>query len=251
MSIKYSDCSEGYKYGPDGHQLNNWDPDKDYGNEYVQVHFRIETKGYGAPSFIFTPEDRAAFDADLVEVFTKLGWECKEKAYKGSTATWIHGKSHLYLHPQDFSGEVLKNEIKTVAEALEKNKSFCLRWVDLYKTVYEMTDEEYKLILEAKREEITRDLLEAGKTKRHYLYHDKGALVNNIAARFGIPRIDDINKLSYFRFMNPVLTDYIGNILHSLIEKGYMVSPNSPDDHLVRTINKTEQKKKKLYIKED
>lgn len=44
--IKYSDCSNGYKYGTDGKQLANWNADKDYGEEYAKVYFRIDTPIY-------------------------------------------------------------------------------------------------------------------------------------------------------------------------------------------------------------
>lgn len=47
--IKYSDCSNGYKYGADGKQLSNWNPDKDYGEEYAKVYFRIDTPIYQYP----------------------------------------------------------------------------------------------------------------------------------------------------------------------------------------------------------
>ena len=32
----------------------DWNPDADYGNEYVSVHFRLETNGYSYPSFQFS-----------------------------------------------------------------------------------------------------------------------------------------------------------------------------------------------------
>lgn len=154
MAIKYQQNGIGNEYGADHQLTNNWNPDKDYGNEYVNVYFRMETKGYEYPSFSFTEEDRKDFDLELEAVFTSLGWKCEEGAYGGSCATWYKEKQHLYLHPQNFSGEVLKNEVKQIAEALEKHNTFYLRWVDLYETVYDMTDQEYEEILSAKDEDI-------------------------------------------------------------------------------------------------
>ena len=142
MTIKYHQNRTGNEYGADHQLTNNWNPDADYGNEYTNVYFRISTKGYDYPSYCFTEEDRKNFDSDLVEVFTSLGWSCEEKACGGSCAIWHKGTQHLYLHPQNFSGEVLKNDIKEIAEALEKRESFYLRYVDLYETVYDITDQE-------------------------------------------------------------------------------------------------------------
>ena len=136
MAIKYHQNGIGNGYGADCQLTNNWNPDEDYGKEYVNVYFRMETKGYKYSSFSFTEEDRKAFNSELTEIFTPLGWKCEGKVYGGSCVTWHKGKQHLYLHPQDFSGEVLKNEVKQIAETLEKRNTFYLRWVDLYETVY-------------------------------------------------------------------------------------------------------------------
>ncbi len=124
MSIKYHQNGIGNEYGANHTLTNNWNPECDYGNEYVNVHFRIKTKGFDYPSFCFTEENKKSFEIELIKVFTVLGWKCENEKYNGSCSTWTNGKSHLYLHPQDFSGEVLKNEVKQIAEALEKNTSF-------------------------------------------------------------------------------------------------------------------------------
>lgn len=249
MEIKYSDCSNGYQYGPDRKQLNNWNPNKNYGNEYVNVHFRIETNGYDYPNFIFKSKDREHFTAEITKIFTDLGWECKEKDYNGRSSTWMKGNSHLYLHPQDFSGEILKNEVKIVAEALTGNKTFCLRWVDLYETVYDLSNEEYEKMLSIKNNEIRSTILQECKTSRTYLFHNKNALVNRIASLYHIPRIDDNNKTSYFRFMRTTTIKYITQIVDKLIEEGYIVETIDGDKgNSIRTINKTEQKQEKLYI---
>ena len=77
MAIKYHQNGIGNEYGTDHQLTNNWNPDKDYGNEYVNVYFRMETRGYEYPSFSFTEEDRKAFDSELEEVFASLGWSIK------------------------------------------------------------------------------------------------------------------------------------------------------------------------------
>lgn len=130
MGIKYHQNGLGNEYGEDYMLTDNWDPNLDYGNEYSNVYFRMETKGYNYPSFSFTEEDCNAFDKELTEVFTSLGWICEKESSSATCATWTKGKSNLYLHPQNFSGEVLKNDIKSIAEAIEKRDTFYLRFVE-------------------------------------------------------------------------------------------------------------------------
>lgn len=245
MCIKYSDCSNGYKYDADGKQLANWDPDCDYGNEYVDVYFRMDTKGYGYPSFCFSEEDGAAFDEEIVKVFTSLGWKCAQESYNGRCSTWCNGKSRLYLHPQNFSGEVLKNEVKTVAEALENNITFKLRWVDLYETVYDMSDEVYEELLSTKDEEIKKVILDKCRTTRTNKFLYPADVAYNIAALFRIKRVstNDGKNGGVGQTTKHILT-----IIDSLVKEGYLVSAEVNGHMLIRTINKTEQKQRKLFI---
>ena len=191
MDIKYHQNGIENEYRVDHQLTNNWNPDKDYGNEYVNIYFRMETKGYKYPSFSFTEENRKAFDSEIAEVFTFLGWKCEKEVYSGSCSTWYKGKQHLYLHPQDFSGEVLKNEVKQIAEALKKRNTFYLRWVDLYETVYDMTDQEYEEILSQKDEDIKKSLLENSKTTRTNKYYYAFDVARSLANKFRLSRIGD------------------------------------------------------------
>lgn len=245
MAIKYHQNGVGNEYGADHQLTNNWNPDKDYGSEYVNVYFRMETKGYGYPSFSFTEEDRKAHNAELEEIFTSLGWKCEEGAYGASCATWKKGKQHLYLHPQNFSGEILKNEVKQIAEALERHNTFYLRWVDLYETVYDMTDQEYEEILLQKDEEIKKSVLESSKTTRTSKYYYAFDIARGLANRFRLSRIGDDDGKNYGIGQT---VNHILGVVQCLIDEGYLVSVVKNDTLLIRTINKTEQKKRKLFV---
>ncbi|MBD5534545.1 MAG: hypothetical protein HDQ99_02575 [Lachnospiraceae bacterium] len=239
MAIKYHQNRIGNEYGADHQLTNNWNPDLDYGSEYVNVYFRMETKGYGCPYFSFTEEDKKAFDSELVEVFTSLGWKCEKEAYSGSCAIWNKGKQHLYLHPQNFSGEVLKNEVKEIAEALEKRNTFYLRWVDLYETVFDMTDEEHERALSQKDEEIKKAILESCKTTRTSKFYYTSDVVRSLSNKYGIKQI---GKEKY----SGVTIIHMIKVICELITEGYLVSAR--DNELIRTINKTEQKQKKIFV---
>ena len=78
------------------------------------------------------------------------------------------------MHPQQFSGEVLKNDIKEVAEALQSGTVFSLRWVDIRETVYDISDEEYHEYLHKKEENIRTDLYSNfGTTRRNKYYYSR------------------------------------------------------------------------------
>lgn len=245
MIIKYHQWGNGSEYSIDGVLTNNWNPDANYGNEYSSVYFNIDTQGYGYPNFCLAYEDRMAFDKDIVEVFTALGWKCETEAYNGCCAEWYKGKSHLYMHPQQFSGEVMKNEVKAIAEALTKRMSIKLRWVDLRDTVYDMTDVEYEEILTAKDEEIKSAILEIAKTTRTnkfvYIYD----VARCIADKFRIRRIglDDGKNYGAGQTAKHIIT-----VIQTLISEGYIVTPSADNTEYIRTINKTEQKQRKLVI---
>lgn len=119
----------GYEYGEDHVLTNNWNPDEDYGNEYSNVYFNIDTPAYDGMNGGWEADERETIGKEIDRLFTSLGWKCNEPGFNGVCATYTKGKSHLYMHPQNYSGEVLKNEIKSVAEAIEKAETFSLRWV--------------------------------------------------------------------------------------------------------------------------
>ena len=231
--------------GPDGHLSDNWDSTADYGNEYVDVHFRINTPTYD-PYKRWDEEDIAQFDAESIAVFEKLGWIVTEPRYSGSCATVCKGKSHLYLHPQDFSGEVPKAEVVGIAEALAGAEAFSLRWVDLYKTVYDMTDEAYYAYLDGQTERIRAEVLKACVTTRRSKFYRDYDIACHVAAIVRLRRIGEDDG----RYGGAGKTaNYVIGVIEKLIAEGYLATATSRNgSRLIRTINKTEQKQKKLYV---
>ena len=246
MSIKYHDNTVFPKYGPDHTLLDNWNPDADYGGEYARVHFRIRTPAYDTSSSFLTDGDRGRFYTEAGNVLRTLGWTPNAAGRDSICTTFRCGKAHLYLHPQDISGELLKREVRTVAEALEKNNTFFLSWVDVYETVYDITDEAYIRYLDGQVETIKTEILAAARTTRRNLFHFEDDVVRRVASRVRMKRVGEDDG----RCGGAGKTaDYIIGVISQLIDDGCLVTATARNkSRLIRTINKTEQRQKKIKI---
>lgn len=254
MSIIYYDKKNeqhGCVFGSTPQEKQYWNPDGEYSdNEYIKVYFRIETPSYYKANFgvgFATDTDRENYGKEIAELFKRMDWMDDTTVFFG-TGFIVKGKARLYLHPQDVSGIVLKKDVKAIAEALKDNKYFTIRWVDLYEDVYDMTDERYTAYLETQKDKIKGLLLTTCKTKRRNLFKDCGAVAYNLTDKVRLHRVSD--KGDYYG-ERAFTANYIISVVDDLIEQGYLVQANRTDIKLIRTINKTEQKEKKLFITDD
>lgn len=245
MSIKYHDNLNGIQYGADHKLTDNWNPDGGYkDNEYCKVYFRIECPAYMQgkyPCNFDDDRDRISFRKEVREIMENLGW-CFSNDYDCKPTK---EKSHLYIHPQNISGEILKKEVKQLAEVFENNQTFYLRWVDIYDTVFDITDEEYNTYLETKKDEVINLVLKNSVTTRTNKYFYIYNVANFIADKIRLIRINDNDGRNYGVGYT---AKYIIGVINELIKDGYLVKVTQNDDVFIRTINKTEQKQKKLYI---
>ena len=192
-------------------------------NEYSNVYFRIETPSYYKASYGVGFEnntDRNNFDEEVKMLFLNNGWELlKENRSSGCCYEVVKGNQRLYLHPQNISGDVIKNEIKIIADLLQNNKTFSLRWVDVYEDIYDMTDDEYIKIFKDNIENIKIDLLEGFQTKRKNLFRTCSyQVMENITKKYNVKRLKcnfkdfESGKIGY-NFVNDIFEDLIKNEL--------------------------------------
>lgn len=244
-SIKYHQNGIGSEYGADHALTNNWNPEADYGNEYVNIYFRIEAFGYSYPSFNFTEEEEKAFYSEVKAALLPLGWELEIDMEEWHCEYIKKGKQHLYLHPQNFSGEVLKNEVKQIAEALQKHNTFYLRWVDLYDTVYDISDSEYEEYLIGKEAEIRKALFNNFTTTRTNKFFYVFDVCRSLADKFRLRRIG----LNDGRNSGTGQTiEFIEKVIDKMIQEGLLIGAENNGNKLVRSLNKTEQKKLKINV---
>lgn len=238
MTIKYHEYGRGYEYGDDHKLTNNWNPDANYGNEYVNVGFNIDTQSYDGISFK-NEADRELWHTevdDLIESFDFLN-DCGFLASRGNK------REYLYPHPQQISGVILKNNVGKVAEAISKMKTSSIRWVDLHRTVYDISDDEYKTYLLSRKDDILKEIFRLCKTNRTNQYRNACFVCDYVFNKFKIERLGGDGLVN---------SSYIVGMVNMMIDDGFIVVGKKDDDLMfVRSINKTEQKKMKIKIPDE
>jgi hypothetical protein len=241
--IKYHQNGIGNEYGADHTLTDNWNPDLDYGNEYVEVYFRIETPSFeNMNGFFNSDEDRDKWNTEasnLIKSFGIMedsGWKVKHDKLQCA---------YLYTHPQDISGVVRKNDVKKIAEEIDRMELSSIRWVDLYRTVYVISDEEYEKYLDGKRNEIRKLIFERAATKRTNRYY----IFLDIAV--GVAKSAKLNRLGLSdgdNYSGGQTVDYVANTIKEMIDEGYLKHVEQDGYNYIRSLNKTEQRKLKLYM---
>ena len=234
------------QYGPDDRLLNNWNPDLDYGREYAIVHIRMQTPAFIRSRCALEPEDRKAFYAEAARIFEDLGWHILRDESVGQCMEVAKDHSRLTIHPVDFGGLLLKNEVKTITEALAKAELFRPDWVDIYETVYDWSDEEYAKLLEERLDMTRREVLKSFRTKFRVSYCRRIEAAKHISKSIA-PGLRLKNTVNGFISLDQQAVNFVDAVIDDLIEKGYLLQkeavPGSGTFLYVRTLNREEQKK--------
>jgi len=241
MSIKYHQYGIGNDYGADHILTNNWNPDHDYGNEYVKVYFNIDTPTYNSNCGFKSTKDREAWNIEASNLIKSFGIMegCGYDSEK-------HKCTYLHAHPQQISGVVLKNDVKKIAEAISRMELSSIRWVDLRKTVYDISDSDYEKYLDGKKEEIRKKLFENSATTRTTKYYYAFDVARQIA---GMVRLNRLGINDGRNYGSGQTIDYILKVAEEMIAEGYLKYFEKNGQKYIRSLNKTEQKKqRKLFV---
>ena len=112
----------------------------------------------------------------------------------------------------------------------------------MYDTVYDITDEEYEQYLSSRDREIRKALFANCRTKRANTYYYASSICTNLAKKFGLKR--NINNPFD---VDKQATEHIMNVIEAMAKENLLFVKDVPDGEvLVRTPNKTEQKKLKI-----
>lgn len=153
--------------------------------------------------------------------------------------------AYLYAHPQQFSGIILKNDVKKIAEAIDAMELSSIRWVDLYETVYNISDSEYEEYLIGKKKEIRELLFRKSATTRTNKYYSAFDVARHIAWKIRLSRLGYNDGKQYGSGQT---IDYILKVAEEMISEGYLKCFEQDGVKYIRSLNKTEQKKLKLIL---
>lgn len=150
-------------------------------------------------------------------------------------------RAYLYPHPQQISGVILKNDVRKVAEAIECMSLSSIRWVDLYDTVYVLSDEAYEKYLMFKDEALKKDLFDVCQTPRITRFYDAIEISRALAMKHRLKRLGINDGRNYGSGQT---IDHIMRLMQKMSEDGLLVMTSpSGEETYVRSLNKTELKK--------
>lgn len=127
-----------------------------------------------------------------------------------------------------------ETNIPPLQEQLSKARTFHSFGFDCHEEYRNLSDEEYRAELEAKRDEITSYILERCRTKRRNLYI-VAPVAENVAAKFEICRLCDKDR------RNRVGNRFVADLMDELLRKGWLVSTQTSCGEGIRTATNKER----------
>lgn len=214
-----------------------FDPNEDYGNEYANVYFRINAADYDHFKGFSSEEKRSSFYQSVQEILDAFGVleDC------GFAVEHNEEKcAYLHIHPQNICGVVKKNDIGAIAEAID-NLSCCnVRWVDVYHTVYVITDEEYAEYLETKADVVRKELFSRAKTTRKNKYMPLYWISRDVACLIRLMRLGLNDGVNYGGGQT---IDFVCSVAEKMASEGWLISTEINGKKYIRSLNQTEQKR--------
>jgi hypothetical protein len=211
-------------------------------SNYKHVYFRINSNNYyqqKEQEGLKDMEVTEAFHVDATNIFLNDGWEIKQKGYNCHCTTVTKDKQELYLHPNSFSGVVKKDNISHIENLIKNSNILTHRNTDIYDDVFDLTDEEYINILQSKRPEIEKDILEAYKTKRKDLYKTNYSCLEAVFKKYQIRRIKHYTS-SYSS--SDIDYKYIESVFQNLIKENKILTAQTIRGTGYRTAKEKELK---------
>ena len=204
--------------------------------DYFKVSYSIHTPSYYRPKdneLGFQSEaESMAFFADCERVFRIGGWKI-EHGYA------VNGKSSLYLHPQQFLGTIHEKLVDAVPELIAQATLFQFQQngKQIIEEIYDITADQQREYIAAKRPEIKAELLNVFRTSQRKLYHDPGGLLwwnieLPIGRKYGLPALDEQ--------VNNTAGHYVSEVFASLIASGQTIQKTINGKQVYRTVMKCE-----------
>lgn len=163
--------------------------------EYIHTRFNIEA-GYKWGSGM--PQNQTeAFNEEIKQLFTTAGWTVEEGHSDSIGPTVRYGNSSLYCHPMELSGPCEQKLYPMITAILSLASTCSLQSIETLGPVYNLTDHEYRSILDHVRKDIEKDLLNAFRTKNKMEYiNGCYQKINDVAMRYRIPTLNSYIGIS-------------------------------------------------------
>ena len=229
----------------------------DVAGKYSDTHFRISKNGYDSSGRTEWEENtRIAYENEVNAILGANGWTVHKSERGGVSSTATKDRNFLYLHPQDFSGVCENAEREKLVEAFKNAETFACTTIDVYREIFDMTDEELTNTLENARETIENELLEAFTTKRSNLYISAigsfGA-DGNVGKRHSVKRLaieGENSQHGVDRRTEGICAAFASDVFKSLVDSGKIVSSKTKNGIGYRSANKKELEQLQISLAE-
>lgn len=193
--------------------------------EYIYGSFDIHADGFC--EFFAGDKEREAFYSDVETVFGSIGWH-EENGYM------VKVKSSLYIHPHQFLGHCLPEEVEEIGKALALAKTFKYWGFRHIEKRYDVTPEQEISYMQTRREEIESRLQELCKTRKRttFSFFDFWNLKAN-AKRFALSPIDE-------KILGTA-AKYVSDVLQGMAKEGKLITAEINGKVCYRTKFKTEK----------
>lgn len=214
-----------------------FDPELDYGKEYAEVYFRVNTYDYDSFKGFSSDEERTTFYRNCQDVLDSFGIleDCGFEVERSKEK-----RAYLHIHPQNICGVVKKNDIGAIAETLDRLSCCNIQWVDVYHTVYIISDEEYAEYLETKVDIVRKELFSRAKTTRTNKYLSLYWISRDVACLIRRKRLGINDGVNYGGGQT---IDFVCSVAEKMVSEGWLISTEINGDKYIRSLNKTEQKR--------
>lgn len=181
---------------------------------YRMTYLRIQCRGYDPRASGDT--DLTAFKSESRRLFRELGWMVHE-GENGVCDMVTKGRQDLYLHPANFRGVLEEANIPLLQEQLSGAQTFQCYAVDCYEEYLDLSDGEYRGLLESRRDEIAAFILEQYQTQRTNLYI-MDSVAEYAAECFEIRRLCDRDR------QNGIGRRFASELVAQLLQEGRLVA---------------------------
>jgi len=227
-------------------QPSSQNTNSDVPGKYSDTYFRINGNGYNTGDWNDWSENKSkVFQDEVNDILINQGWTIHEPSMSAASPTATKGKNHLYLHPQNFSGVCENAERVRVYEALQAGTTFACSSVDVYREIYDMSDEQLLENLNNEKEAIEQDLLQFYTTKRSNLYVTTEPSYNvikrlAIEGKHGRDGVDGRTQ--------GICQNFVGEVKQALVDSGKLKTSQTRNGLGYRAANEAELKDLQLTL---